>query len=128
MVELHQWAERERRRRERKRYERAELALQYAMIAEQSNSPTKDLAGKLGYKPEVMAQLVKALRAEGFLTQTVKGRAGGRITEQTANILGIEWVPESQDPPFKIDVKLAAQTKKDLVYQLRQLIRDVEAM
>lgn len=107
---------------------KAELALQYTLIALRSSSPVKDLASKLGHKPGVMAQWVKALRAEGYLTPTVQGRAGGRITKQTADILGIPFGAEALDPPFKIGVKLEAQTKREMIYQLRQLIKDVEAM
>jgi DNA-binding IscR family transcriptional regulator len=122
------YEEREERYQQWRRHIRAQLALEYMLAAETSNSPTKDLAYAHGRSPEVMAQWVKDLRKEGLLTPAVRGRAGGRITQQAADILGIEYVPEAVDPPFTIDVKLEAWTKKDLIYQLRQQIKNVEAM
>lgn len=120
--------QREERRRRYLRYLRARTALQYMLFAEESSSPTKDLARHMGRKPADMAQIVKKLRTDGYLTAGTRGRAGGRITEMAAELLDIPYVPESQDPPYRLDVKLEAQTKKDLIYQLNKLARDVEAM
>lgn len=49
----------------------------------------EELGGKLGYSPHTLRSYVKQIRDQGFLTSTVRGVAGGDLTEKTREILGI---------------------------------------
>ena len=84
-----QWKSRKRRRRNRSRHRRAadryyaELARDYVRLWQAGDrTPTHTLARRRRMRDEQVRSHIHLARANGFLTDTTRGKAGGMITEK----------------------------------------------
>lgn len=69
----------------------ATLALEYVTLVESGDrSPSKSLAARFGGTPGSWTNRVALARRRGFLTEVVRGRAGGALTARARTLLGLQ--------------------------------------
>ena len=65
----------------------AKLAARYLQLVETTSSPTKHLAAEIHASQSQARDLIYEARRRRLLTKTVRGRAGGRLTDKAKRLL-----------------------------------------
>ena len=65
----------------------ARLAAQYVEVLTMSSSPTRDLAERIGFSASSTRDFLHQARLRGLLTKSVRGIAGGELTEKAIRLL-----------------------------------------